>query len=257
MKFIKIFFVLIIAVVFYSCEFNNNPATSISGIVKRKVLVELSTNVNCVNCPPSDDYLALIDTAIAGITSSDTSVITLRMHSSIFNGDPFYQFNIPINSARQNYYFVYSNPWGILNGSRMPAFNSQTWTNSINLALAQDETQEISYTNSFDSVTRNGTINISISQVSGSPASDLKLHVAIVESKLYYGGGSNGEVWFNNVLRDLITGGAGQDISLPFSSSINYTLMNNINPANADIIIFTQSLSSKEVFVVRKLKLVN
>jgi hypothetical protein len=139
----------------------------------------------------------------------------------------------------------------------MPAFNSQTWANSINLALAQNETQNLTYTNTFDTVTKNGTLNLSISQISGSPASDLKLHVAIVESKMYYGGGSNGEKWFNNVLRDLVTGAAGQDITLPFNSPVNYTLMNGINSANADIIIFTQSLSTKEVFVVRKLKLVN
>lgn len=257
MKFIKIFLVFVLAITFFSCEFNNNPSSSNSVIVNRKVLVELSTNVNCVNCPPSDHFLSLIDTAIAGITSSDTSVITMRLHSSIFPNDPFYNFNVPVNSARQLYYFIYSNPWGILNGSKMPSFNSQTWANSINLALAQNETQNLTYTNTFDTITKNGTLNLSISQISGSPSSDLKLHVAIVESKMYYGGGSNGEKWFNNVLRDLVTGVAGQDIALPFNSPLNYTLMNGINPANADIIIFTQSLSSKEVFVVRKLKLVN
>ncbi|MCX6163774.1 MAG: hypothetical protein NTU73_02745 [Ignavibacteriae bacterium] len=256
MKFIKIFLVFTFAVAFYSCEFNNNPSSSNSVIVNRKVLVELSTNVNCANCPTSDNFLSLIDTAIAGVTSCDTNVITMRIHSSIFLNDPFHSFNKPINLARETYYGIYSNPWGLLNGSRMPAFNSQTWANSINLTLAQNETQNLTFTNTFDTTARTGTLNISISQISGSPAGDLKLHVAIIESKLYYGGGSNKEVWFNNVLRDLITGAAGQDIALPFNSPINYTLINGINPANADIIIFTQSLSSKEVFVVRKMKLV-
>jgi len=256
MKFIKIFLVFAFAVAFYSCEFNNNPSSSNSVIVNRKVLVELSTNVNCVNCPPSDRFLAAIDTGIANITSSDTNVITMRLHSSIFPNDPFYNFNVPVNSARQLYYFIFSNPWGILNGSKMPAFNSQTWANSINLTLAQNETQSLTYTNTFDTATKNGTLNISISQISGSSASDLKLHVAMVESKMYYGGGSNGEKWFNNILRDLVTGPSGQDITLPFNSPVNYTLKNGINPANADIIIFTQSLSTKEVFVVRKKKLV-
>jgi hypothetical protein len=256
MKFIKIFLVLAFAVAFYSCEFNNNPSSGNSVIVNRKVLVELSTNVNCVNCPPADRFLAAIDTGIANITSCDTNVITLRIHSSIFHNDPFHNFNKPINLARELYYVVQSNPWGLLNGSQMPAFSSQTWANSINLAMVQNEIQDLTYTNTFDSVTRNGTLNISISQISGSPASDLKLHVAIVESKMYYGGGSNGEKWFNNVLRDLVTGTAGEDIALPYNSSKNYSLMAGIIPANADIIIFTQSLASKEVFVVRKLKLI-
>lgn len=255
MKFIKIALVFTFAIFIYSCEFNNNPASSITVKVNRKVLVELSTNINCIHCPPSGHFLDLIDTAIAGVTSADTNVITLRMHSSLFPADPFYYFNVPVNSARQQYYNVQSNPAGYLNGAQMPAFNSQTWANSINLALAYNETQNLTFTNTFDSATKNGTLNISIVQTSGSPAGDLTLHVAIVESKLYYGGGSNGEKWFNNVLRDLITGEAGENIALPYSSSKNYTLKAGINPANADIIIFTQSLSSKEVFVVKKLKL--
>ncbi|MBI5402900.1 MAG: hypothetical protein HY959_05840 [Ignavibacteriae bacterium] len=254
MKFLKIIFLLAFAVSFYSCEFNNNPSTSTSAKVNRKVLVELSTNVNCVHCPPSGHYLDLIDTAIAGITSSDTNVITLRMHSSIFAGDPFYLYNVPVNSARQMYYFVLVNPSGYLNGAYMPSFNSQTWTNSINSALAQNETQSLSFTNTFDSTTGNGTISLNIAQISGSTAADLMLHVAIVESGMYYGGGTNGERWFNNILRDLITGANGTAITLPYSSTVNYTLKAGIIPSKADIIVFTQSQSTKEVFVVGKKK---
>ena len=254
MKFIKIILALLIASAFYSCEFNNNPASSTVAKVNRKVLVELSTNVNCINCPPSEHYLDLIDTAIANLTSADTNVITMRLHSSIFPADPFYLFNIPVNSARQLYYNVLSNPSGYLNGSLMPTYNSQTWSSSINLALAGNETQSLTVSNAFDSTAGTGTVNLNISQISGSTAGDLMLHVAIVESSMYYGGGSNGDKWFNNVLRDLITGPDGTAISLPFNSGIAYTLKSGINKANASIIVFTQSASTKEVFVVRKIK---
>lgn len=254
MKFLKIIILLAFAASFYSCEFNNNPSTSNSVKVNRKVLVELSTNVNCVHCPPSGHYLDLIDTAIAGITSADTNVITMRMHSSIFAGDPFYLYNVPVNSARQWYYYVLVNPSGYLNGAMMPAFNTQTWTNSINTALAQNETQSLSFTNTFDSTTGNGTVSLDIAQLSGSAAADLMLHVAIVESGMYYGGGTNGERWFDNILRDLITGANGTAINLPYNSPINYTLKAGIIPSKADIIVFTQSQSTKEVFVVGKKK---
>jgi hypothetical protein len=255
MKYIKIFFIVILAVAFYSCEFNNNPASSTTAKVNRKVLVELSTNVNCVNCPPSGHYLDLIDTAIAGITSSDTNVIVLKMHSRLFVGDPFYLFNPTINLARQSFYNVPSNPAGYLNGAMMPYFSTQTWTNSINLALSQNETQNLTFTNTMNSTLDSGSVNISISQLSGSPTDKLVLHVAIVESKMYYGGGSNGEKWFNNVLRDLVTGENGQSITLPFNSTINYALKSGINPENASIIVFTQSTETKEVFAVKKMKL--
>jgi hypothetical protein len=255
MKYIKIFFIIILAVAFYSCEFNNNPTSGTSVKVNRKVLVETSTNVNCVNCPQVGRYLDLIDTAVAGITSSDTNVIIIKMHSSIFPADPFYLFNTPINSKRQVYYGVLFNPSGYLNGATMPTFNSQTWTNSINLALSQNETQSLNFTNSFNTTSNSGVLNISISQLSGSPASDLVMHVAIVESKMYYGGGSSEEKWFNCVLRDLITGTDGESISLPYNASKDYTLKSGINPENASIIVFTQSTETKEVFVVKKMKL--
>jgi hypothetical protein len=255
MKFIKIFFILTLAVAFYSCEFNNNPSSSVTVKVNRKVLVELSTNVNCSNCATPSRYLDLIDTAVAGITSCDTNVIILKMHSSIFPADPFYFFNVPVNSARQTYYGVVSNPAGFLNGAMMPVFNTQTWANSINLALAENETQSLSFTNTLNSTLDSGILNISISQISGSPAADLVLHVAIVESGLYYGSGSNGEKWFNNILRDLITGTGGESISLPYNATKNYALKTGIVPENASIIMFTQSRETQEVFVVRKMKL--
>jgi hypothetical protein len=255
MKFIKIFLVLALAAVFYSCEFNNNPSTSTSVIVNRKVLVELSTNVNCINCPPSSRYLDLIDTAIAGITSLDSNVIVLKMHSSIFPADPFYYFNVPVNSTRQLFYHVPSNPTGYLNGSMMPGYNDQTWTNSINLALAQNETQSISLTNTYDSVANSGSLGVNIAQISGNAAADLVLHVAVVESKMYYGSGTNGEKWFNKILRDLVTGPDGTGISLPYNSTINYSLKTGIKPENAELIVFTQSPSTLEVFVVEKIKL--
>jgi hypothetical protein len=258
MKYIKIIFFLTVAIIFYSCEFNNNPSSTTSAIVNRKVLVEFATHVNCTNCPPPSHYLDLIDTAIAGITSSDTNVIIIKEHNSIGSGpDPFYNFNTTVCSERKTYYNVESNPTGYLNGSLMPSYNSQTWTNSINLALAKSETQSLTLSNTIDTSSRNGTLSISLSQLSGSAPSDLKLFVAVTESKLYYGSGTNGEKWFNNILRDFLTDVDGLSVSLPYNGSINYAITSGINIANASIVVFTQSTSSdKEVFVVRKIKLV-
>lgn len=221
----------------------------------KKVLIELSTNVNCINSPPSENFLNLIDSAYSNITISDTSVIILTMHSSVFPADPFYYFNVPVNSARQYYYSISLNPAGYLNGSLLPAYNSQTWINYLDSGIANYETQSISISNILDSVSRNGTLYISINQLLGNTSNDLRLHAAIVESKLYYGSGSNGQKWFNNVLRDFITGPNGQSISLPYSSSINYTLKNGISISNSRLIVFTQSQSTKEVFAVKKIKL--
>ena len=262
MKYIKskIIVVILLAVIFSSCEFNNNPATVTKGIVNRFVLVELSTNVNCIHCPPSGHFLDLIDTAV-GITSSDTNVIIIRMHSSIFPADPYYYFNVPVNRTREQYYQVVSNPTGYLNGAIMPAFNEQTWGNAINVELAKEETHNIILSNVFDTTARTGTLNLTVSQKSGNPPNDLRLFIAVTESGLYYAGGSNGERWFKNVLRDLLTAVDGDPVSIspgtPFAIAKNYTLKNGIIPKNSEIIVFVQSLSTKQVSAVNKIKLTN
>ena len=254
------FSILIVALFFYSCE--SNDGIIIQGIVpdssSSKVLMELFTNTSCIPCVPVNIYLDRIN-SLSGVTINDTNVIIIRIHTTLFPNDPFYTFNTADNLARQQYYVMpgYANPKGYLMGSdsTIGNFNETVWTTEINNRLALTNSFSITFTVTYDSLSRNGTLDYEIGQLSGSQVNDLVLHIAVTENDLFYNA-QNGETHFENTLRDLITPGNGENITInPGQSSTfskNFTLMNGIDHKHAHIILFIQSVSSKEVFAVEK-----
>ena len=254
------FSVLIIALFFYSCE--SNDGIIIQGIVpdssSSKVLMELFTNTSCIPCVQANIYLDRIS-ILSGVTINDTNVIIIRIHTTLFPNDPFYSFNSADNLARQQYYVTpgFANPKGYLMGSdsTIGNFNEAVWTAEINNRLAETNSFVITFTVTYDSLSRNGTLDYEIGQLSGSQVNDLVLHIAVTENDLFYNA-PNGETHFENTLRDLITPGNGENITINSGQSStfskNFTLMNGIDHKHAHIILFIQSVSSKEVFAVEK-----
>lgn len=246
--------------VFYSCE--SNDGIIIQGIVpdssSSKVLMELFTNTSCIPCVQANIYLDRINN-LSGVTINDTNVIIIRIHTTLFPNDPFYSFNSADNLARQQYYVTpgFANPKGYLMGSdsTIGNFNETVWTTEINKRLAETNSFVITFTLTYDSLTRNGILDYEIGQLSGSQVNDLVLHIAVTENSLFYNA-PNGETHFENTLRDLITPASGESITIsPGQSSTfskNFTLMDGIDHKHAHIILFIQSVSSKEVFAVEK-----
>ena len=224
-----------------------------------KVLVELFTNTSCIPCVDANRYLDDVND-LSGITSNDNSVIILRVHTTLFAGDPFYLYNTADNSARMNYYNAAAvNPRGFLIGTSLGSYTASSWTNKINEKLGSLRTFAIKLTNNYDTVSRNGNISFNVRQVSGQTVSDLVYHVAVSENEILYTA-PNGETKFENTLRDLITPPDGQafDISegQTKSYSHNYSLAGIINQRKTDLIVFVQKISTKEIFAVEKIRIV-
>lgn len=223
-----------------------------------KVLVELFTNTSCVPCVDPNRYLDRIND-LEGITTSDNSVIILRMHTTMFPNDPFYLYNTPDNDARMAFYpgTNVSNPRGYLLGTFMQTYSSTAWTNKINDQLAGTRPFAVKLVNTYDSVARNGSLSVKIRQASGSSYSDLVYHCALAESEIAYSA-PNGETLFENTLRDLITPPAGQTFSIAGgqtnSYSVNYSVPPVIDHKHADLIVFVQRTGTKEVLGVERVK---
>lgn len=209
-----------------------------------KVLIELFTNTSCIPCVEANTYLDEVFN-LQGVTSNDANVVILRYHTTLFAGDPFYLYNTTDNNARMSFYpnSAIVNPRTFLLGGYMGAFSMSSWTNKINEFLADTRTYAIKLTNTYDSVTRNGNINIQIKQVSGEVFNDLVYHVAVAENGIMYNA-PNGETHFDNTLRDLVTPPAGQTftISPGQTNSYNesYNISTDINQNNTDIVVFIQ-----------------
>ena len=140
-----------------------------------------------------------------------------------------------------------------MNGSNLLAYNFNAWTDSLNLALSKKGTFAIADSNAYDTTSRNGTLTLTIGQLSGGIVGDLKMHIIITEGHLYYTA-PNGERWFENTLRKLVTPAEGVSVSLSSGQSLNfienYNLPVGINAKYSQIIVFLQSTSTAKVYAV-------
>ena len=224
-------------------------ATSLESLnPTNKVLVELFTNTSCIPCVEANTYLDEIF-SLQGVTNNDSRVVILRYHTTLFAGDPFYLYNTTDNNARMSFYpnAAIVNPRTFLQGAYMGAFSSSSWTNKINELIAETRTYAIKLTNTYDSVSRNGSINVQIKQVSGAVYNDLVYHVAVAENELQYAA-PNGETHFENTLRDLVTPTTGQifTISPGETKSFNnsYSIDTQIDQNHTDLVVFVQRNNS-------------
>jgi hypothetical protein len=155
-------------------------------------------------------------------------------------------------------YYEYSwNPTGSLMGAGLPNFVQSVWLNNINTALEKKNPLEVGVSNTYDSTTKAGTVNISLKLSSASPDNDLKLFAIITESELFYAG-TNGEKVHQNTYRQMLTDNAGDAISLQPGVLQNvtkpYTLKTGIISANAHVVVFVQSQNGKTVYGVERIK---
>lgn len=251
LKFLLPVLVLGLSLFLYSCESNDAPVTY-SNIVPstNKVLVEIFTNTSCIPCVVANQYLDAL---------TDTNIIIIRTHTTLYPNDPFYLYNTTDNGVRQTYYnSANANPKAFLLGTFMGNYNANTWTSALNTQTASSRSMGISINRTYDTTSRAGNLSIAINQSSGATVGDLVFHIALVENDLIYNA-PNGEDVFEQVLRDLLTSPDGDALNISTGQTVNlsksFTIPAEINDRNASIIVFTQSISTKQVFGVERVKI--
>lgn len=259
MKIIKLFFVcLVIIPQFYSCE-SNDVATNpvyIPQQVNKKVLVEFFTNSGCTPCVEVHGYLDQI-AANSGVTINDTSVIVVSFHYKYpYPLDSFYLANTPENLQRAGYYGINSTPNIFLDGVGLGLYSYTTYSESISREMNKTKYMSFLLANTVNQNLDTGNVNISINLLNQLPSNDTKLHVILTESGIHYNA-TNGIKVFDDVMRDMVTGAEGEDISLvQGQNTINKTYY--LNPKwklqNCYITVYIQSFSSKAVYGVERIK---
>lgn len=235
-------------------------STSLESInATNKILVELFTNTSCIPCVEANTYLDEVF-SLQGVTSNDANVVIIRYHTTLFAGDPFYLYNTPDQNARMAYYpnSAVVNPRTFLQGVYLGAFSASAWTNKLNDKLAETRTYAIKLTNTYDSVSRSGNIDMKVKQISGPVINDLVYHVVLTENFIQYTA-PNGETHFDNTFRDFITPATGQPFTVSpgetksFSSN-PYSVSTAINQNNADITVIIQATNTREVLATEIVK---
>jgi thiol-disulfide isomerase/thioredoxin len=259
MKYIKLFiFFLVCASQFYSCESNDNAANAvyIPQAVNKKVLLEFFTNSGCAPCVEVHGYLDQISSN-SGVTINDTSVIIISFHYKYpWPLDSLYLANTPENLQRAAYYNINSTPGVFLDGADLGKYSYSFYSDQISSEMNKTKYMSFILSNTVNQNIDTGNVSISINLVNQLPNSDSKLHVILTESEINYNA-SNGLKLFNDVMRDMITGADGEDITLVQGlNTINktYSINPKWNPENCFITVYVQSSSTKAVYGVERVK---
>lgn len=212
---------------------------------ERKVLVEMFTNSHCSVCPGAH---AAINSYIS--TSSNASRVRYIYYHTTFpyNDDQLSVANTTEPNARNAYY----------NG---PTSTPNTFVDGINQGRTYssfganlDSRVDIDSPLGIELFgTKNGqmvSVTATISQTGSISQTDLVVHMVAVENVSYVG--RNGVTPQDFVMRKMITPIAGD----PFTPDVNFskqvihsaTLTNIANMNNIGVVVFVQSVSTKEVF---------
>jgi hypothetical protein len=171
--------------------------------------------------------------------------------------DSLYRANVTQNDARANYYGVLATPYASLDGVNMGQFSSVDWSSQINNEFRNSVTyMDITLTNSFNQNTDSGTVTANISLLSAVPTGDNVVHIIITESNIPYITAPNGVKYPDDVMRYMITGSDGEDITLSSNNVItkSYSLNSKWNKAECYLTVFVQSKSTKQIYGVGRIK---
>jgi len=174
------------------------------------------------------------------------------------SNDPYYQYNIPENSSRINYYGSYYVPHLLIDGNIDGGANSGPWESLILTQMAVSSPIELSLSSNFDTLSREGNIAISIYAESQPTSTNLKLRIALIENDIYWPA-PNGGQWHNQTFRDMIPNSSGHPIIINQGESLNlqfdYTCPQPLVYSNCDLVAFVQSDTDNSILQASKISI--
>lgn len=264
MKTIKYFILVLIlstSALYIGCESNDATTNSvyIPQPVNKKVLVEFFTNAGCNPCIVAHNFLDQV-MENTGVTINDTSVIILSYHTRYpFSGDSLYRMNVAQNEYRSTtFYGVNFTPQGRINGTTSGQFSSSNWAAQMNSEMNSTKYLDFSLSNTYDAGTRTGSITANISLASALPSSDNVIHMVISENHVSYITSPNGIKYPNDVMRYMITTEQGESVTIGQNTAVtkSFTIDPKWKAEDCYINVFVQSVSTKEIFGVERIKIV-
>lgn len=175
-------------------------------------------------------------------------VALIEMHVS-HNGSPLY---LPEANYRMGYYpSPYYTPWLYRDG--VSAGSGYTgWRSGIVTQMNRPSTMRQSLYGTYNSVTRQGTINAKYYNDS-TVAITARIYFCVTEDSIYYlHPGGNGDAWHNHVARDYLPTQAGTTVTIqPGDSAVqtrNFTLGASWNADRCDIVSWIQQDVTRRAF---------
>lgn len=254
--------VILTVIIFSGCESDDTSVNSvyIPQPVARKTLFEFFSNSGCQPCiEPHRSFLEPLEEA-RGVTINDTSVIIISYQVNFPNPlDSIYFQNPQENDARSSYYNVVAAPQGNDDGSYMGQYSFTEWSSKLNASMNTTAYLDITISNSFNSANDSGMVTAHIKTLVQPPTNqNNKVHVVLIENNVPYITAPNGIKLYNAVMRDMVDGPDGSNITLSAGQTVDYSISygvrSNWKVNDCYLVVFVQNLPSKEVYGVERIK---
>lgn len=238
-------------------------ATQVSfGQATRLVLVEEFTQASCGPCAAANPAFD----ALLGSAANLSKAVRLKYQTSWPGYDPMNEQNPAEVQTRVDYYGVDGVPYGVVDGIGIandcgaylgsPSCLTQGELNT-EATITSPITLELTHTFSADYQTVSVTAVVTNVSASSFGGSGTRLHVALIEKQIDFASapGSNGEETFYNVMRKMLPGANGTNMTAALApgESVTYTF-NNVdvpdylyNLGRLAIVAFVQNNASKAV----------
>ncbi len=239
------FYTILICIAVFGMQFSASAQIN----ARQNVLFEHFTNTSCGPCAAQNPVFQQNI-----LEKNDGSVHHIAYHPWWPGADdPFYQFNIPENTNRTQYYGVNAVPKIFMRGNHWNGSPASVTWNQIHQDAADGSPVRIVVSETTNGNTRN--VHIEIQSVNTPPSSgNWILHCAVIERNVTTATppGTNGETYFPNVFRKFIKGVGGTGVILPAKGQsktydFSYTLDPVWNPDEIAVVAFLQNTVNKEV----------
>ncbi len=170
------------------------------------------------------------------------------------SADPFYQHNIPDNTARIQYYNVNATPWEWVDGVIEPVYpyTYGTIETAYNTRKNVPTSVSLSYTGLYTAGTGNVDITVTASTDAALPAGDYHLQVVLTESEIFWDA-PYGLDYHEFIMRDMYPDAGGTAVSFAGGFPQTAAVGANFNASQYDdtncaVVFFLQNDSTLEVF---------
>jgi len=176
--------------------------------------------------------------------------------------DPFYQYNIPENTARTDYYTI----WYVMDIMIDGLIESESWeiedsaiVDSILASRMSSESPlEIQISGTYASNFRWVELSIMVTATDTIALDSLRMQFVVTESGIYWPG-PNGINYHNQTMRDMIPSADGEPFSIGLGDTMTFTrqfaLGNALNSDSCQFVAFVQSHNQYEVLQSAKINL--
>jgi hypothetical protein len=228
---------------------------SLAGITHaapRMVIGEFVTNTGCPPC-----YAA--DIALDRVVGPDSDFFALIRYHWYYpdDTDPFYNYNITDNMARNNYYGNNYSPHLWLDGNHDFGYDTGTWSNGIINEADADAEIAMALSGTYNRDSLAGYLHVNIIVESNPALNNLKLRVAIDQSGIRWAA-PNGVLYHHQTFRDMFPSTGGLAVTLREGDTLNYTVRFTtpiaINADSCELVAFVQSDQNKHIVQGAKIK---